>query len=87
LVTTELVTNALKYGSGRVSVRLTVEDETLMVTVEDGGDGFPPDFEPARSRGLGMRLVTAMARGGDEPVAIDRSVAFGRIVVRLPLTG
>jgi two-component sensor histidine kinase len=87
LVTTELVTNALKYGSGRVSVRLSVDGETLLVVVEDAGGGFPTDFEPGRSRGLGMRLVTAMARGGDEPVAIDRSVTFGRIVVRLPLTG
>jgi two-component sensor histidine kinase len=87
LVTTELVTNALKYGAGRVLVRLEPVGDVLVVTVEDQGPGFPPDFDPQAGRGLGMRLVTAMARGGDDTVTIDRSVPHARIHVRLPLQG
>ncbi len=87
LVTTELVTNALKYGQGRVTVRLVPGEDVLTVTVDDEGAGFPADFELAGGRGLGMRLVHAMARGGDTPVAIDRAVSHARIVVRLPIGG
>ena len=86
LVTTELVTNALKYGQGRVTVRLSPGEDMLTVTVDDEGAGFPADFEVSGGRGLGMRLVAAMARGGDAPVAIDRAVPHARIVVRLPLS-
>lgn len=86
LVTAELVTNALKYGRGRVTVRLAPVEDMLLVTVEDEGEGFEGDFFPHQSQGLGMRLVLAMARGVEDAVTIDRSVAHARIAVRLPLS-
>lgn len=87
LVTTELVTNALKYGRGRVTVRLAPVAESLVVTVEDEGPGFPDSPEPGTTSGLGMRLVVAMARGGDDAVVVDRTAPNTRITVRLPLAG
>lgn len=81
LITTELVTNALKYGVGRIGVQVQRKPEGVCLTVEDEGAGFPSDFDPARSRSLGMRLITALARN-PAAVQIDRSVPFGRVVVQ-----
>ena len=86
LVTTELVTNAIKYGEGRVLVTLRRGDPGLLLTVEDRGTGFAEDFDPARPGGLGMRLVKAMAKGNPATsVTVDRSAGHGRVVVRLTL--
>lgn len=81
LITTELVTNALKYGVGRIRVTVRRRPEGVCLAVEDEGPGFPADFDPARSRSLGMRLITALARNPGA-VQIDRSVPFGRVVVQ-----
>ena len=82
LIATELVTNALKYGAGRVLVKATVRDGGLTMTVEDEGGGFPEAFDPAMSGSLGMRLVSALART-PQAISVDRSVGHGRIVVQV----
>lgn len=63
MVVIELVTNALKYGEGAVKVTFRREGEQAVLTVEDEGRGLPPDFDPLRSKGLGMRVVTGLLRG------------------------
>ncbi|MBV8523381.1 MAG: PAS domain-containing protein, partial [Acetobacteraceae bacterium] len=83
LITTELVTNALKYGKGRVVVRVQRAEGGLEIIVEDEGPGFAEDFDVLQSRGLGMRLVSALARSGDASIRIDRTVPFGRIIAKL----
>lgn len=82
LVVAELVTNALKYGQGEVKVGVKLAGEILQIAVEDEGAGFPLDFEPSKSQGLGMRLIMSMA--GDDGVQIDRSTPSSRILVSLP---
>jgi two-component sensor histidine kinase len=69
LVTAELVTNALKHGSGPVLVELRRGGEEgggAVVAVSDQGAGFPPGFDPAAcdDGSLGMRLLTVLARPG-----------------------
>ncbi|GAC1347141.1 MAG: histidine kinase dimerization/phosphoacceptor domain -containing protein [Acetobacteraceae bacterium] len=83
LVVTELVTNAVKYGAGPITVRVVAAEPGLHVTVEDHGAGFPPDFDPDRHTGLGMRLVGALANSAAGGVVVDRSVPYGRISVVL----
>jgi two-component sensor histidine kinase len=85
LITGELVTNALKHGSGAVSVSVEKIPGAVDVRVADEGPGFPVDFNPADSHGLGMRLVVALCRGGEGSIRIDRSVPHGCIVARLPI--
>ena len=80
LIATELVTNALKYGGGRVRLVVRPTEAGIEIACEDDGLGFPEAFDPRRSRGLGMRLVAALAKGAD-PVQVDRSVPHGRVVV------
>ena len=86
LITSELVTNALKHGTGRVLVSVTLVPAGVQVGVEDEGPGFPPEFDPRKSDGLGMRLVVALAKGDpSQAVVIDRSVPHGRVVATLKL--
>ena len=84
LIVTELVTNALKYGRGTVSVTVQPLGGMARISVEDEGRGFPEDFDPVRSRGLGMRLLLTLARKPNG-IRVDRSVPWGRIVVEMPL--
>jgi two-component sensor histidine kinase len=85
LIATELVTNALKYGGGRVRLVVRPIEAGIEIACEDDGPGFPEAFDPRRSRGLGMRLVAALAKGAD-PVRVDRSVPHGRVVVTVAQT-
>jgi two-component sensor histidine kinase len=74
LVMTELVTNALKYGEGTVSVVFRApEGAPPTLTVSDEGPGVAEDFDPTRSQGLGMRIVTGLLRGRSGRFEIDRS--------------
>lgn len=85
LVTTELVTNALKYGGGTVQVRVRRVPDGVELQVEDEGVGFEPGFDPVCSRGLGMRLMLAMARGDPaQAIRLDPDVP-SRIAVTLTL--
>ncbi len=85
LVLTELVTNALKYGRGTVRVSFTEPaGSDGVLVVEDDGCDLPADFDPSRSRGLGMRLVQGLLRGQDAGLSLDRSVGHTRFVARLP---
>jgi two-component sensor histidine kinase len=82
LITTELVTNAIKYGAGDVAVLLAEdEDGGFMLRVDDQGAGFPDGHEIGQGGGLGSRLITSLVRPQDGRVWIDRSVAHGRVVV------
>lgn len=84
LITSELVANALKHGTGRVLVSLSSVPGGLQIRVEDEGPGFTPDFVPRLSGSLGMRLVTALAKGDPaQALVIDRSTGHGCVVATL----
>jgi PAS domain S-box-containing protein len=85
IVATELMTNALKYGGGTVTLRLHRAAEELELAVEDEGPGFPMDFNPNASRGLGMRVATTLTRQAGGRLDVDRSAKGGRVVLRVPL--
>jgi two-component sensor histidine kinase len=67
LIVVELVTNSAKYGypngtSGMIWVGIARNgDGNILITVRDEGSGLPADFDPQKSRGLGMRIVNAFA--------------------------
>lgn len=65
LMTTELITNALKHayaGGDKGSVRITVSgtQRQLLLQVDDDGRGLPVDFNPRGGSGLGMRIVQGL---------------------------
>ena len=73
LIANELVTNATKYAfvgqtTGRIHVSLSRPNEnSILVLVRDNGVGLPLEFSLTKSKGLGMRVITALAKqlGGD----------------------
>ncbi len=88
LISSELITNAIKYGQGKIQLKIVRQANGLELSVSDEGKGFPADFDPATRRGLGMRLVAALAKGpGADAIRVDRSVPFGRIVVTTAFGG
>ena len=67
LIVTELVTNAAKYAYrdsyGPIRVGLAADaTDGVRLSVADDGVGLPGGFDPAISRGLGMRIARALAQ-------------------------
>jgi two-component sensor histidine kinase len=83
LILTELVTNAMKYGTGAVSVTLEHVGGEARLTVDDEGTNLPSDFDPSDNRGLGMRIITGLLRGHDGRLDVDRSWATTRFIATL----
>jgi len=85
LIVNELVTNAAKYAypgskDGEVWVRAKKQGDThVLVSVEDKGAGLPKDFDPAKSKRLGTRLVKALTAQLDASLTTpprDKGAAF-----------
>jgi two-component system, sensor histidine kinase PdtaS len=57
----ELITNSVKYANGDITVRIEkAAPAGYLLSVLDDGPGLPRGFEPAASRGFGMKLVTSL---------------------------
>jgi two-component system, sensor histidine kinase PdtaS len=62
-IVNELVTNAAKFARGDINVRFetTARDGHILLVMDDG-PGLPAEFDPASSKGLGMRIVRALVK-------------------------
>lgn len=74
-IVSNLIVNACRYGSAPVRVSAELNDRHFRVTVEDSGDGVPPEFVPDLferfTRSSGARARTGTGLG----LAIARSYA------------
>jgi two-component sensor histidine kinase len=62
LIANELITNAAKYGDGKIEVTFRTSEETHELVVCDEGNGLPEGFDPYSAvAGLGMRVITTLA--------------------------
>ncbi|MGZ5842411.1 MAG: sensor histidine kinase [Xanthobacteraceae bacterium] len=61
-IVNELVTNAVKYAKGNITVRFETSPAGHTLSVCDEGPGLPAGFEPARSKGLGIKIVRSQVR-------------------------
>ena len=93
LIANELITNAAKHafskGSspGRIGVRLTkATDATISLSVSDDGPGLPRDFEMAKSKGLGMRVVMALAKQLDGNITHHSSGSGTEFILSVPIS-
>jgi anti-sigma regulatory factor (Ser/Thr protein kinase) len=65
LLTSELVTNAIRHGSGQVMLSLNCGDGVLAISVSDDAPTMPlvqPDDEPLAVGGRGVRMVQRLAQ-------------------------
>jgi two-component sensor histidine kinase len=65
LITAELVSNTLKYGLSapdrcRVRIMVARDLDSLVLDYADDGPGFPPDFDPARAKTVGFRVISGI---------------------------
>jgi PAS domain S-box-containing protein len=83
----ELVSNALKHGSGKIHVSFRVQDDTAILTVTDEGTGFPEGFDPVSAANTGLDLIDSLSRvdlGGD--VRYENQTEGGaRVVIEFPV--
>jgi signal transduction histidine kinase len=102
-VVTNLVTNALRYGSPPVTVEATRSDRHFRIAVEDCGEGVPPEFVPdlferfarsehtrsvARGTGLGLAIARSYARAHRGDLLYEPAQPHGaRFELVLPAEG
>jgi len=88
-ITSELVINAAKYASGKIAVRLGMNPGGCELSISDDGPGLPDGFDPKISKGLGMKIVSALVEriGGRWLFGPDHSGKGARFTVRFPLDG
>ncbi|HZP81460.1 MAG TPA: PAS domain S-box protein [Chthonomonadaceae bacterium] len=73
LAVNELLTNAAKHDNtvregglaashdaDTIQVVLQRDGDNILVSVQDSGPGFPPDFDPARHASIGLQLVQTL---------------------------
>lgn len=83
---TELVLNSVKSGAGRIDLRGELEGDHLKLELDDDGPGLQDDFDPSKSKGLGMVILQSMAQKLHAKVVWGRSPRGGaRFTIKLPL--
>jgi two-component sensor histidine kinase len=62
-IASELITNAAKYGKGRIAVKLQPNPEYgYALSVSNDGPALPEGFDPGASEGLGIKIIQSFAR-------------------------
>ena len=83
-IANELITNAAKYGTGRITVSLEPEPEKgYALSVANEGPALPDGFDPAAGKGLGMRIVQSLVKqiGGELRIGRDDKDQGARFTV------
>lgn len=62
LIINELVTNAIKYGEGQVTVRFADTETGYTLSVADEGTGPPHDELLKPARGFGMKVIASLVQ-------------------------
>jgi two-component sensor histidine kinase len=62
-IVNELTVNSAKYARSNVTVRLATTPAAVhALSVTDDGPGLPADFDPAKSKGLGMKIIGSLVK-------------------------
>jgi two-component sensor histidine kinase len=71
-IVNELITNSAKYAESNITVRLETSPSIgHSLSVLDDGPGLPAGYDPAASKGLGMKIISSLAKqiGGKLKIA------------------
>jgi len=86
LVTSELVTNAIRHGGDKVTMHVAIDHDTVTVAVEDRADVMPLTLhvaDPLAESGRGLAIVAAVADDwGVEPLKSGGKKVWARIAPR-----
>ncbi|GJF27015.1 MULTISPECIES: ATP-binding protein [Streptomyces] len=83
LVVSELVTNAVKYGSGPIGLSVALAEDTLSVTVRDGETTLPSrrPADPRRVGQHGLEIVAALS----QDIEVQQEETGKRVTARIAL--
>jgi|SRR6185437_15714730 len=84
----ELVMNCAKYASGKIIVSLGLKPgKGYELSVSDEGPGFPEGFDPKKSKGSGMKVVSSLVNqiGGQAIFGPNISGRGARVTVLFTL--
>jgi two-component sensor histidine kinase len=90
LIVVELITNCAKYAypdsaGGKIWIIINHEgDKNIRIVVWDEGVGFPIEFDPGKSRGLGMRIVQSFAQQLNSTLAFNRRSPGSEVTLLFP---
>ncbi|WP_420969844.1 sensor histidine kinase [Bradyrhizobium sp. B120] len=88
-IVSELVTNSAKHADGgKITIRLGMNAGSHELSVSDDGPGFLEGFDPTKSKGLGMKIVSSLVKqiGGQTFFGANRSGQGARFTVRFTLS-
>ena len=71
-IVNELITNSAKHAQSNITVRLEATPTIgHSLSVSDDGPGLPEGFDPATSKGLGMKIIGSLVKqiGGELQIA------------------
>jgi two-component system, sensor histidine kinase PdtaS len=72
-IANELLTNAAKYGTGRITLSLESDPvKGYLLSVANEGPALPEGFDPAAGKGLGMRIIRSFVEQIGGELRIDR---------------
>jgi two-component system, sensor histidine kinase PdtaS len=92
MVISELLTNAMKYAfpknkPGSVAISIVSDSREISVSITDNGCGIPDDFDIVTSKGLGMRIVTALTKQINGTLELVPQEAGTMFLIKLPVKG
>jgi two-component sensor histidine kinase len=72
-IASELITNAAKYGNGRIAIKLGADPKHgYALSVANDGLALPGRFDPDASKGLGMKIIQSFVRQIDGKLQVGR---------------
>jgi PAS domain S-box-containing protein len=82
----ELISNAVKHGSGDIEVSLAVVNERAKLAVSDRGPGFQEGFDPRKAANTGLELIESIGRLDLQGTTTyeNRPEGGARVVVEFP---
>ena len=79
LILNEAITNSIKYAftpEGKGNIRIVLKrigNKELLLKINDGGLGFPPNFEKSQTNSLGLQLIQLFAEQLDGTLTIKNN--------------
>jgi two-component sensor histidine kinase len=86
-IVSELITNAAKYGNGRIAIGLQPDPAYgYALSVSNDGPALPETFDPDAGKGLGMKIVQSFTRqiGGELRIGRGDDDKGARFTVLFP---
>lgn len=89
LITSELLTNSLKYAfpekrKGHITIDISGKTPPYIYTYRDDGVGIPPDYNPETSNTLGVKIVKSLTRQMHGDLSIKNN-AGTEIIINFPI--